>query len=554
MADYKKVSKNIKRFDRVRYTSSKAITIANQAKSRVKKNTAPADESTPEEFASDRAVEYGENAVQDTIYYANEIGKKATKNTIDNIKRYKIKKYRKEHELKDELKHLTDRRIPDESFVPRGSANPQRRVKLETDTKTYKTVNSNKVAKDSKKVEKTVQEASKKTYQATKNAKNAEKAGKAVKEGAKKTAEFIKKAAVATKNAVKAIIEGGKALISAVIAGGWVSVIVILVIVLVAAVGASVYGIFFSGEDSGNGMTINSVVQEINNDYENEIDNIKTSNTYDTFEINGSRSNWKDVLAIYSVKTTTDPTSPQQVAIVDENTKDLLSTIFWDMNTITSTITTRTETQETEVTDEEGNTTTVTEEVEITVLDINITSKAALEMAEQYGFTDEQKAYLNDLIDDKNNDLWNSLIFGLNLSGSNIDIGSLTFENEDADEVQKKLVAVATNSEAYSISARSGYCQAWVADVYQVVTGSRGSAHCAMCAADMWGVSSDWSTIPVGATVYGYSNSQYGHVGIYIGNGKVAHNIGYVKVETLEDWIKTYKGFCWGWENNKQLK
>ena len=300
-------------------------------------------------------------------------------------------------------------------------------------------------------------------------------------------------------------------------------------------------------------MTINSVVQEINNYYENEIDNIKTSNTYDTFEINGSRSNWKDVLAIYSVKTTTDPTSPQQVATVDESTKNLLSTIFWDMNTITSTISTRIETQETEVTDEEGNTTTVTDEVEITVLDINITSKTALEMAEQYGFTDEQKAYLNDLIDDKNNDLWNSLIFGLNLSGSNIDIGSLTFENEDADEVQKKLVAVATNSEAYSISARSGYCQAWVADVYQVVTGTRGSAHCAMCAADMWGVSSDWSTIPVGATVYGYSSSQYGHVGIYIGNGKVAHNIGYVKVETLEDWIKTYKGFCWGWENNKQL-
>lgn len=147
MADYKKVSKNIKRFDRTRYTGSKAITIANQAKSRVKKNTAPADESTPEEFASDRAFEYGENAVQDTIYYANETGKKATENTIDNIKRYKIKKYRKEHELKDELKHLTDRRIPDESFVPRGSANPQRRVKLEADTKAYKTVNGNKVAK-----------------------------------------------------------------------------------------------------------------------------------------------------------------------------------------------------------------------------------------------------------------------------------------------------------------------------------------------------------------------------------------------------------------------
>lgn len=547
MADYKRVSKNIKKFERVSYVGAKVNTVANQTKNRVKKNTAPVQEATPEEYANDRMFEYGTQATEDVAYYGNRIGKKATENTIDNIKKYRIKKASRELEKKKSGEVVNDVEIVDKPTKPNNSTKPQGSVKKP------KTVNGNKAMKDTKTVEKTTQEASKKAYQATKNAKNAEKAGKAVKEGAKRTAEFIKKAAVATKNAVKAIIEGSKALVSAIIAGGWVSVIVIIVIVLVAAVGASVYGIFFSGEDSGNGMTINTVVQEINNDYEDEIDSIKSSNTYDTYEINGSRANWKDVLAIYSVKTTTDTTAPQQVATVDENTKDLLSEIFWDMNTITSSITTRTETKETEVTDEEGNKTTVTEEVTITVLDINITSKTASEMADEYNFTDEQKAYLNDLIDDKNNDLWNSLIFGLNLSGSNIDIGSLTFENEEADDVQKKIVAVATNSEAYSISARSGYCQAWVSDVYQVATGKRPSAHCALCAADMWGVSSDWSAIPVGAAVYGYSSSQYGHVGIYIGNGKVAHNIGYVKVESLDAWVKTYKGFCWGYENDKQL-
>lgn len=119
--------------------------------------------------------------------------------------------------------------------------------------------------------------------------------------------------------------------------------------------------------------------------------------------------------------------------------------------------------------------------------------------------------------------------------------------------IEKKIVAVATNSAKYSITARTGYCQAWVADVYQAVTGSRGSAHCALCAADMWAVSSDFSQIPVGATVYGYSSSKYGHVGIYIGNGKVAHNIGYVKVQSLESWIEQYKGFCWGWENGNDI-
>lgn len=69
----------------------------------------------------------------------------------------------------------------------------------------------------------------------------------------------------------------------------------------------------------------------------------------------------------------------------------------------------------------------------------------------------------------------------------------------------------------------------------------------------MWAVSSNFSQIPVGATVYGYSSSKYGHVGIYIGNGMVAHNIGEIKIQSLESWIKTYKGFVWGWENDIAL-
>ena len=90
--------------------------------------------------------------------------------------------------------------------------------------------------------------------------------------------------------------------------------------------------------------------------------------------------------------------------------------------------------------------------------------------------------------------------------------------------------------------------------MYQAVTGSRGSAHCALCAADMWAVSSDWSNIPVGATVYGYASNPYGHVGIYIGNGQVIHNLsGTVKVQSLESWVEDFKGFAWGWENGKKL-
>ena len=119
-------------------------------------------------------------------------------------------------------------------------------------------------------------------------------------------------------------------------------------------------------------------------------------------------------------------------------------------------------------------------------------------MSISYSLNDTQKKYLAELMSDKNNKLWASLIYNIGgvSGGSGIDIKDLDFSNETVNDTQKKIVAVATNSAKYGISARSGYCQAWVADVYQAVTGSRGSAHCALCTADMWAVSSDFSQIP----------------------------------------------------------
>lgn len=102
-------------------------------------------------------------------------------------------------------------------------------------------------------------------------------------------------------------------------------------------------------------------------------------------------------------------------------------------------------------------------------------------------------------MNESNDKLWASIIYGFNGNNNNIDIGSLDFGDETVNDMQRKLVAVATNSESYGISAKSGYCQAWVADVYQAVTGSRGSAHCALCAAEKWAVSQDFSKIQVGA-------------------------------------------------------
>lgn len=409
-------------------------------------------------------------------------------------------------------------------------------------------INSSSISKKETRTQKTAKTAQK-TAQATVEA--SQKIAQAAKATAKATATTIKAAAKATVTAVKAIIAGTKALVAAIAAGGWVSVVIIILICLVAALCSSFYGIFFSSETSQSGMNITFVIQQINNEFDDKIDEIKSSGSFDGVEVIGSRSNWKDILSIYAVKTTTDENNPMEIATVDENKKSILSSIFWDMNNISKSVETRTETITKESTDGQGNIIEATEQVKKKYLVITLTGKTAEDMTNSYSFNDTQKKYLAELMSDKNNKLWASLIYNIGgvSGGSGIDIKDLDFSNETVNDTQKKIVAVATNSAKYGISARSGYCQAWVADVYQAVTGSRGSAHCALCAADMWAVSSDFSQIPVGATVYGYSSSKYGHVGIYIGNGMVAHNIGEIKIQSLESWIKSYKGFAWGWKN-----
>lgn len=273
---------------------------------------------------------------------------------------------------------------------------------------------------------------------------------------------------------------------------------------------------------------------------------------YDEVYITGSQANWKDIIAIYAIKTNTDADNPQEIATIDENKKGIISDIFWDMNTITTKTETKTEEKIEKTIDEEGNEVETVTTITKTYLTITISSKTAEDMIQEYGFTDEQKKMFNDLTDSKNDKLWNGLIFGMN-SLQTIDISTITFTNEEAGEVQKKVVSIATNSSQYGVPANKGYCQAWVADVLQIAVGTRGHAASAVDAGRKWSVSKDWSQIQVGATVYGYSSSQWGHVGIYIGNGMVAHNIGGVKIESLSDWVSTYKGVCWGWEQGINL-
>lgn len=134
----------------------------------------------------------------------------------------------------------------------------------------------------------------------------------------------------------------------------------------------------------------------------------------------GSTAVWREVLAVYAVKTNNDPENPQEVASIDDNKISILEDIFWEMNDISSRTETKTVTKVIETDDGRGNVVEETVEETQTILYINVTHKTADEMAAQYGFNDEEKQQMAELLDEKNRSLWATVLYGIRAGDSDI--------------------------------------------------------------------------------------------------------------------------------------
>ena len=279
--------------------------------------------------------------------------------------------------------------------------------------------------KSTEKAVKTAEQTSKaaiKTAEAT--AKATQKAAEAAAKAAQKAAEIARQTAIAAYKAavaaakaiaaaIKAIIAAIEKLIAAIAAGGWVAVVVVVVICLIALIVCSCFGIFFSSEDKNDGsQTMREVVVEINQDYQNKLDTIKADNPYDELEMSGSRAVWPEVLSVYAVKTTTDPDNPQEVATVTEEKKQLLSDIFWAMNDISYRTKTDTETEIIESDDGHGNILEERKEVTKTTLYITVSHKTAEQMSDQYRFNADQDEQLDELLN-VDNSMWLAVLYGV---------------------------------------------------------------------------------------------------------------------------------------------
>ena len=413
-----------------------------------------AEESSPGEYASDRLSAGVDNVTHEAVHQFDKQGRRGVQTTKENISQLK-EKIQKRKAAAEQPKKQAEKQAAQQAGQPatrwsgrqaadtvsepakavrqeRGAIKTLDRGKkgiktvdrgrknikqasstakgtIKTTSKSIKT--AEKTAKASIKTSQQAAKAAQRTAQAT--ARAARAAAHAARVAARTAVVAAKAAVKATVAAVKAIIAATKALIAAIAAGGWIAVLVIIVICLIGMIIGSCFGIFFSGEDSGSGYTMQNVVQEINDDYQQQIDTTKANLSHDVLEMSGSRAVWPEVLAVYAVKTTTDPDNPQEVATIDDSKKAILTDIFWEMNQISSRTETRTETVITETDDGNGNIVETESTVTQTYLYITVSHKTAEEMAAQYGFDEEQKEQLAELLAEENRSLWSAVLYGI---------------------------------------------------------------------------------------------------------------------------------------------
>lgn len=230
------------------------------------------------------------------------------------------------------------------------------------------------------------------------------------------------KTAQAVGRALRSIIAAAQSLLAAIAAGGSTAVAMVLVICLIGLLIASPFGIFFSGEDSGTGYTMPEAVTMLNAEFTDRIEQIKVENPHDELDMDNAGSaamvaNWRDVLAVYAVRTTTDASSPDEVATLTEEKLDILRQIFWDMNAISYWVET--------ISGDEDERDTV-------ILHITVTVKDHLQMADEYRFNAEQHKLLEELMQPEYEELF------MRLTGSYQDIA---LSDKKVAEIMEKLPA-----------------------------------------------------------------------------------------------------------------
>ncbi len=361
--------KTIKTFDRAENLAGKTKTGISELNKGVEE-TQGAGYTSETEYAGNQVQGAEETGTRNALYGANRIGRWGVKETRRNIQWWRS---RKKKQILSQPKELPA---------------PKRQM-----------LSAPKTADKTAKGAKTAQKTAKATLKAS------QKAAQAAKVAAKTTVHGIKAAGKATVAAVKATVAAVKRIIAAIAAGGWVAVVVILVIVMIGGVIAAVCDVF-SPKDSG-GYSVSYMMSACEFEYDARELEISNDTPHDDLVIEGQEASKKDVIAVFAVLT---KSSQKDFSKLDSELLDEFRAVFFTMNTIKHDTSTVEETVFREYIDSDGTLYQVEETVTKTTLHIQYSSMTATEGADVYHFNRKQREQLNTLLSSDFDEMWAGIL------------------------------------------------------------------------------------------------------------------------------------------------
>ena len=237
-------------------------------------------------------------------------------------------------------------------------------------------------------------------------------------------AKLVAKAVIAT---VKLAIAAVKALFTVLAAGGWVVVVIILVIALVGWILSSPIGIFGSNDWNGSdadiefSRTMPEVVMALTAEFYSQVDDIAARNPHDVLEVGAINLRWEQILAVYAVKVTMGDEFGLDISFLGDEQVEMIRTVLYDMASLSYSL--REVILESGTETEDGYRDRITQ----IILSIFFQHRNPDEMAVQYGFNDDQREQLHELLDPELAGLWAELLGRFMPGGGEILTGNENF-------------------------------------------------------------------------------------------------------------------------------
>lgn len=236
----------------------------------------------------------------------------------------------------------------------------------------------------------TVQTASHAAAQSAKTMQAAQQAFR-YQETVKAAGSAAEKAVHAAGKALRSIMAAARSLMVALMAGGTVTLSLLILICLFGLLVASPFGILFTSEPTEEGtVALSTAVAQVNMEYAAKLDELQAGD-YDEIIVDGAPPDWREVVAVFAVRTA-GADDGVDVVTLDGDRIDRLKAVFWDMTELSS------EVESIEHGDSDPND-GVDDSWTETILTITITAKTADDMRTQYAFTAQQNNTLDELLE-----------------------------------------------------------------------------------------------------------------------------------------------------------